>query len=317
MARATQQLHCKQNRFQQLRGFCHVVQTGSISKAAERMLLSQPSVSLQIQALEKELQVMLFERHGPNLHLTPEGQTLYELAQPLVDGMDNLYIAFTDCHNNVDTGTMTIAASSAVVRYKIKDAIRRFSLNFPNVKIKLLAMEHDELLDAVSKDTIDMAISLLPEKNEALLYQDLYRFRMMLIMPFDHPLSHETEIDLERIAEYPLLLAADQQMLMQAFKQRQLSVNIKAEMSDIALLKSFVEEGMGISIVSSVCLESTDKLVLKDLSSYFPARDYGIILRKGRCLSPQVKNFVVIIKDPYQAFIEQKGKEIYVASYFD
>jgi DNA-binding MarR family transcriptional regulator len=80
----------KHNRLQQLKGFCYAVQTGSISRAAERMFLSQPSVSLQIQALEKELNVTLFERRGPRIRLTPEGQTLYELSLPLLEGLDTL-----------------------------------------------------------------------------------------------------------------------------------------------------------------------------------------------------------------------------------
>jgi len=80
----------KHNRLQQLRGFCYAAQTGSISKAAERMYLSQPSVSLQIQALERELSVVLFERRGPKIKLTPEGQVLYELALPLVEGLETL-----------------------------------------------------------------------------------------------------------------------------------------------------------------------------------------------------------------------------------
>jgi len=80
----------KHNRLQQLRGFCYATQTGSISKAAERMSLSQPSVSLQIQALERELDVVLFERRGPKIKLTPEGHILYELALPLVEGLEAL-----------------------------------------------------------------------------------------------------------------------------------------------------------------------------------------------------------------------------------
>ncbi len=74
----------KQNRVQQLRGFCYAAQAGSVSKAAERLFLSQPSVSLQIQALERELKVTLFERRGPKITLTPDGKTLYDLAASLV-----------------------------------------------------------------------------------------------------------------------------------------------------------------------------------------------------------------------------------------
>ncbi|MCL4695307.1 MAG: LysR family transcriptional regulator, partial [Candidatus Hydrogenedentes bacterium] len=79
----------KQNRLQQLRGFYYAAREKSISKAAERMALSQPSVSLQIQALERELKTTLFERRGPKIDLTPDGQLLMELAQPLVDGIDS------------------------------------------------------------------------------------------------------------------------------------------------------------------------------------------------------------------------------------
>ncbi|TDJ70720.1 MAG: LysR family transcriptional regulator, partial [Proteobacteria bacterium] len=66
----TNPVYYKQNRLKQLRAFCYAVQTGSVSKAAERLFLSQPSVTLQIQALERELAIELFERRGPNIKLT-------------------------------------------------------------------------------------------------------------------------------------------------------------------------------------------------------------------------------------------------------
>ena len=89
-----QRFYYKQNRLKQLRAFCHAVRTLSISKAAERMHLSQPTVSLQIKALERELGTVLFERRGPRIALTPEGGALYELSSPLVEGIDNLPDAF-------------------------------------------------------------------------------------------------------------------------------------------------------------------------------------------------------------------------------
>ena len=96
----TRRFYYKQNRLKQLRAFCHAVRTQSISKAAERMHLSQPSVSLQIKALEQEMGTVLFERRGPRIALTPEGRALYELASPLVEGIDNLPDAFAErCGN--------------------------------------------------------------------------------------------------------------------------------------------------------------------------------------------------------------------------
>src|SRR6516164_11679274 len=80
----------KQNRLQQLRGFCAVVESNSVSKAAARLNLTQPTVSLQVQALERELRATLFERRGPRIEVTSEGELLYGLARPLVEAMSGL-----------------------------------------------------------------------------------------------------------------------------------------------------------------------------------------------------------------------------------
>lgn len=76
------QIHYKQNRLKQLRAFCHAARTGSVSAAAEKIFLSQPTVSLQIQALEREFSTVLFERRGPKIKLTPEGDLLFQMAEP-------------------------------------------------------------------------------------------------------------------------------------------------------------------------------------------------------------------------------------------
>src|SRR5206468_2504321 len=86
--------HYKHNRLQQLRGFCAAARLGSVSRAAESLRLSQPSVSLQIKALERELGVRLFERRGPKIVLTPDGKLLGELAAGLVRDLDRLHEVF-------------------------------------------------------------------------------------------------------------------------------------------------------------------------------------------------------------------------------
>src|SRR5919108_4200046 len=92
----------KQNRLQQLRGFCYAARTKSISKAAEKMGLSQPSVSLQIMALERELGARLFDRRGPRIELTHDGHRLLELARPLVEGIDGLEASFASLRESAD-----------------------------------------------------------------------------------------------------------------------------------------------------------------------------------------------------------------------
>ena len=120
-------LHYKQNRLKQLRAFCHVTQCGSISKAAEKLFSSQPAVSLQIQALERELECVLFERRGPRIKITPDGEVLYRLALPLVEGIDGLAESFAAHRGQLDRGELNIAAGESTILYILPDLIRRFT----------------------------------------------------------------------------------------------------------------------------------------------------------------------------------------------
>ena len=122
MADASQRFYYKQNRLKQLRAFCYAAQSQSISKAAERLFLSQPSVSLQVRALEREMDITLFERKGPRIALTPEGQVLYELALPLVDGIDHLSDAFAERRGDLDSGELNIAAGESTILYILPGA---------------------------------------------------------------------------------------------------------------------------------------------------------------------------------------------------
>src|SRR5262249_32159171 len=117
----------KQNRLQQLRGFCAVVETGSVSKAAIRLNLTQPTVSLQVQSLERDLRAVLLERRGPKIEVTFEGELLYELARPLVEGLTALDQNFEDRRNNVEQGRLAIAAGEYTTYYVLPRPARRGS----------------------------------------------------------------------------------------------------------------------------------------------------------------------------------------------
>lgn len=96
MAKTSPRFYYKGSRLKQLRAFCHAARLGSVTRAAEALFLSQPAVSLQLGALENELGVKLFDRQGRRLNLTHEGEELYELARPLMDGLDSLESDFRD-----------------------------------------------------------------------------------------------------------------------------------------------------------------------------------------------------------------------------
>jgi len=102
----------KGDRLKPLRAFCQIVRLGSISRAAEALYISQPAVTLQLKSLEQALGVKLLERVGRRLAPTRAGEALYELARPLVDGLDALPDTFRQQVQGMDAGTLDIAANS-------------------------------------------------------------------------------------------------------------------------------------------------------------------------------------------------------------
>lgn len=291
----------KHNRLQQLKGFCHAVQTGSISRAAERMFLSQPSVSLQIQALEKELNVTLFERRGPRIRLTPEGQTLYELSLPLLEGLDTLAENFAARRGSLESGELNIAAGESTILYLLPAIVQRFANQYPGIRIRFHNVPGREGLNLLREDAVDFAVGSFGEVPDDITYQPIYAFEQVLITPLDHPLAQKAEISLTDISPYEFILPPRHlntlSMVELAFQQHNLSLNVRLEAGGWEIIKKYVEMGMGISIVSGICLTPHDRLVSHKLDRYFPGRTYGVVMRRGKFLSPQAKRFIEFI-DP-------------------
>ena len=161
----------KHNRLQQLRGFCYAAQAGSVSKAAEKLFLSQPSVSLQIQALERELDAALFERRGPKITLTPDGKTLYEMAAPLIEQIDSLFDSFAARRGGVETGRIDIAAGESTTLYLLPHFVQEFSQRYPGIELKLHNVTGRDGLAMVRSDEADFAVGSMLEPREDIDYR--------------------------------------------------------------------------------------------------------------------------------------------------
>ena len=111
----------KQNHLKKLRAFCQTAKLGSMTKAAESLFASQPTISLQIHALEEEMDTKLFERSGPKLSLTTEGSILYELCLPHVQGIDRLKETFDAHCGNLTSGELNIAAGESTILYVLPE----------------------------------------------------------------------------------------------------------------------------------------------------------------------------------------------------
>jgi len=289
-------VYYKQNRLKQLRAFCRTAQIGSISTAAETLFLSQPTVSLQIQALERELDIVLFERKGPNIRLTPEGEVLYQLAQPLVEGMDKLQETFHAHFGKLESGELNIAAGESTILYVLPEAIKRFATDYPGIRLKLHNVTGRDGLAMLRADEADFAVGSMLEVPNDIDYHPFVTYAPTLITPRDHPLTRLERITLADISPYGLILPPHHlstwRMVDLVFGQNEVSYQVALEAGGWEVIKKYVELGLGISIVTDVCLNGSERLARRSLREYFPDRSYGTVVRRGKFLSPQAKRFI-------------------------
>ena len=182
-------VYYKQNRLKKLRAFCQTAKLGSVTKAAEKLFASQPTVSLQIQALEREIGKQLFERRGPQLKLTAEGEILYNLAQPLVQGIDHLQETFEAHCGDLTSGELTIAAGESTILYILPGPVSLFAEQYPGVRLKLANETGRNGLAMLRADEIDFAVGSMLEVPEDIIYKPIVTYNPVLITPLDHPLA--------------------------------------------------------------------------------------------------------------------------------
>ncbi len=268
-----------------------------MTDAAEQLFLSQPAISLQIRALERELDTMLFERHGPRINMTREGQELHEMARPLVEGLESLNSRFNrKMKGDLESGEVVIAAGESTIIYLLPLLVKHFRERYPNIHVQLRNVTGRDGLAMIRDDEVDFAIGSMLDIPSDISYQPVYSYEPALIMPPGHPLADRNEIKIEDIAPYGLILPPRRlttwRMVDRVFQQHQVPFNVTLEVGGWEVIKRYVELDFGISIVTGICLREGDKLVAKNMSAYFPKRSYGTVMRRGKYLSPQARAFL-------------------------
>ena len=294
-----QRYYYKQNRLKQLRAFCSTARSQSMSKAAEQMFLSQPSISLLIQALEKDLVSRLFERQGPRIQLTHEGKILLELALPLVESLESLPETFHDRCNHTVTGSLNIAAGESTTLYLLPKIVDRFTQQYPQIQMKLHNVPGRQGLAMVLAGDVDLAVGPMTEIPDEIWYSPLVSYEPVLITPRDHPLASQKKVSLQDIAPYGLILPphsmSTRNYIDVVFQQHNFDYRVSMEAGGWEVIKKYVELDLGISIVTSICLTGKEKLARIPLTEYFPKRSYGLVLRRGKFISPATRKFIELL----------------------
>ncbi|MCH7507320.1 MAG: LysR family transcriptional regulator [Proteobacteria bacterium] len=270
--------------------------------AAEELYLSQPAISLQVRALERELDTVLFERHGPRINLTREGQELYEMARPLIESLETLNARFNRrMKGDLDSGEVVIAAGESTIIYLLPRLVQHFRKRYPNIHVQLKNVTGRDGLAMIRDDEVDFAIGSMLDVPSDIDYQPIYSYEPALILPLGHDLADKDDVKIEDISPYGLILPPRRlttwRMVDRVFQQHQVPFNVTLEVGGWEVIKRYVELDFGVSIVTGICLRDDDKLVAKNMSAYFPKRSYGTVMRRGKFLSPQARAFLEVTEE--------------------
>jgi DNA-binding transcriptional LysR family regulator len=293
---------------QQLRGFQAVAKYRNFTIAAKKTQRTQPTISLQIKALEEELGVMLFERLGPKkVTLTPEGQIFQEITAPVLQDFNNVITRFNEARGIYATSSVKIVTHSSVMIYLLPQIVKKFKLAFPDCHLTILNRSQQEILAMLDAGEADFGITSMSSNVPAQCdYKVFSRFSRILIATKNHPLAQKSSIGLEDIAQYPLVLPTPdsntRKMIDKAFQEKGLTYDLTMEVVGRTAIKTYVDMELGISIINEYYVTDEDKkrLFVKNMSRHFGKAETGIVVRKGKTISHPAKEFMKMITKHHQ-----------------
>ena len=148
-------------------------------------------------------------------------------------------------------------------------------------------------------DAVDFAVGSMIEVPEDISYHPTFRYDPMLITARDHPLAAKPKVTIKDVAQYPLILPPQHlttwRVVDYVFHKYGLNYRVALEAGGWEVIKRYVGLGLGISIVTSICLSGKEDLAAIPFNRYFPQRTYGVVQLKGKLASPQATRFIEML----------------------
>ncbi|MGF1553662.1 MAG: hydrogen peroxide-inducible genes activator [Paracoccaceae bacterium] len=249
-------MHDTELTLRQLRALCAVAEAGSFRRGAERLGIAQPSLSAQIQALEAALGRPLVERGRSGATLTPAGREIEARAREILDAVG----ALADSVRAASSGTLRLGVTPTLGPYLLPRVVARLHREAPDLKLYIREASARTLARDLSEGRHDAIVTQLPLAAPDLDHDELFRERLLLTLPADHPLAHAEAIRREDLAGLDVLsLEAGFQFHDQV---RRLCESFGARFQDgyegtsLDALRLMVGLGMGVTFLPALYVAS-------------------------------------------------------------
>lgn len=285
-----------------LRAFLETADTGALSRAAKKLGLSQPSLTLQIQRLEQHLGTKLFQRHGRGVALTEAGKALYPRARKILDEMRETEDAVR--REGADGGgTLLVGAIPTIAPYVLPDALRRMRARQAGIRVELREDYSAVLAKLLLEGELDVVIAALPYDFEHLDTEPLGTDALVVAVPSTHPAARAGRITLAQLRDAPAVTLDPAHCLgaqVAGFcSTREVNPAVVCRSSQLATVLELVGAGTGVSIVPAIAAarHNTPRCAYVPLAEYALERQIVAVWRRGVPHAPAARAFVECVRE--------------------
>ena len=287
-------------KLQQLRYLTEVARRSlNVSEAAESLHTSQPGVSKQIRALEEELGVQVFVRHGKRLvSITEPGKAVVAIAERILAEAQNLRRAGEEYAND-KRGTLTIAATHTQARYALPRAVAPFKRRYTKVELLIHQGNPTQICEQLLAGEADLGVATeMISTTPELISLPVYQWNRCVVAPPGHPVLKAHPLTLEKLAEYPIVTYdfafANRSLVQKAFETRGLTPHVVLSAQDSDVIKTYVELGLGVGILAKMAFDEKRDRALRaiDAGHLFESSTTRLGIKRGAYLRRYVYDFI-------------------------
>jgi DNA-binding transcriptional LysR family regulator len=285
-----------------LQTFCHLVETGSFTRAAQRGFISQSAVSQQLKTLEARYGQPLIERgSGRKLAPTDAGRLLYAECRVLLDRFGQIEARLREPARAV-TGAVRLATVYSIGLHELPPYVTRFMKAHPRVKVHVEYSRTDKVCDACLEGTVDFGIVAFPLRRSNLTVIPWHDEELVLACAPTHRLARRRTVRIAELAGEPFIAferdIPTRKTIDRVLRSHRVAVDTVMEFDNVETIKRSVEVGTGLSILPATTLVNEKRsrmLATADFAEGPFTRQVGLIHRRGRVLSAPAQAFVRLL----------------------
>lgn len=288
-----------------LKVFCTVAETKSFSKTSEIIHLTQPAVSLQIQALEEKYETKLFDRSSSTVTLTLAGETLYKYAKEILAHYASAEKAIGK-QTGILKGSLTIGAGSNIGNYILPTVITEFSRAHPKMKIYLHVSNTKRVIELLNSGNIDLGLVEGDIARQKITVKKLLSDELVLIVPPGHAWAKRKDVSIAELVKEPFIFreaGSGTRQIIEKFLTRHgitlHEMKISAILGSTEAIKDAVENGLGVSIISRWAARKEKKygtLHLLGIKEEKMVRDFSLVVNKNSVSSNSLEEFLTFLR---------------------